>query len=258
MAEETEVVTPEPVEQEPVASEEAPPERPEFVPEKFWDADNNSANVEAMGQAYTELERFVGKKRDEIREDVINQYNQELNENRPESVDGYTIQFPDDHPLAEIQDQIDTEDDPLLTMWKETAYKAGLSNEEYMQGIETWIAASQAAVSDREDVSSDLGENGNARIEAVEMWAARNLEEAEYEALASAVTNTEAFLAIEKLMSSSKSKGNQGQYTEDSVTSRPTREELNQAMNDPRYWDPAKRDLTYVRQVENMTKRMTG
>lgn len=258
MAEEVEVEAPEPVAESSEPVEEAAPERPEYVPEKFWDADSQAPNVEAMGQAYTELERFVGKKRDEIREEVISQYNQELNESRPESADDYKIQFPDDHPLAEIQDQIDTEDDPLLTMWKETAYKAGLSNEEYVQGIETWIAASQAAVSDRDDVSADLGENGNARIEAVEMWAARNLEEAEYEALASSVTSTEAFLAIEKLMSGSKSKGNQGQYTEDSVTSRPSREELNQAMNDPRYWDPSKRDMTYVRQVENMTKRMSG
>lgn len=235
---------------------EAPAERPDYIPEKFWDADENTTNVEALARSYVELERFTGKKRDEIREEVINQYTAELNQYRPEAADKYIVEFAEDHPFHAIQDSIDPSD-PLITMWRETAYKAGLSNEEFTKGIETWVHASMGNRADREDVAADLGENGNARIEAVEMWAARNLEQAEYEALAATVTSAESFRALEKLMNSSRSTSRTA-YTEDSVIAKPSREELNSAMNDPRYWDPARRDPAYVRQIENMTRRMSS
>jgi|TARA_R110000744_G_scaffold71312_2_gene143631 hypothetical protein len=237
---------------------EQPADRPEYIPEKFWDPDDSSTNLEALGRSYTELESFVGKKRDEIREDVITQYQTELNENRPESSNDYVIQFPDDHALHPVQDQIDTENDPLLSMWRETAHRAGLSNDEFSKGIETWVAASTANVQSRDDVSESIGENGGARIEAVEMWAARNLGESEYEALTGMVTSSDSFLALEKLMNTGKSANGRTSYSHESVVTKPTRDELNSAMNDPRYWDPGRRDMTYVKQVENMSKRLAG
>ena len=35
-------------------------ERPDYYPEKFWDADQNEPNVEALALGSNELERFVG------------------------------------------------------------------------------------------------------------------------------------------------------------------------------------------------------
>lgn len=38
------------------------PQRPEYIPEKFWDAEKGAANVEAMAKAYAEAEKKISTK----------------------------------------------------------------------------------------------------------------------------------------------------------------------------------------------------
>ena len=229
--------------------------RPDYIPEKFWDADEEKPKVEELGRGYLELERFVGKKRDEIRDEVINQYEQELNVNRPEDADKYIASFSEESRFHEVQDKIDYAD-PLLSLWRETAYKAGLSQGEFSNGVEAYLHSSIPEV-DVEAEIAKLGENGQARMEAVEMWASKNLEQDEYEGLARLATSAENIVALEKLMKANNSTVRQT-FGEDAVSLKPDRTDLNTAMNDPRYWDPAKRDEGYVRKVENMAKRMAS
>ncbi len=231
-------------------------ERPEYIPEKFWDADENSTNVEALARGYSELERFVGKKRDEVREEVINQYQSELNENRPESPDKYVASFTDDSPFKEIEDQLDYENDPLIRMWSETAHKAGLSNEDFTLGVEAYLQSLSAGPDIEAEISS-LGENGKARVEAVDMWAQRNLDENQYQSLAQMTQTAGAIEALEALMNSTKS-AQTNAFNPEAVSSKPDREEIESMMNDPKYWDPARRDKSYVRQVENMVRRASA
>lgn len=229
--------------------------RPDYIPEKFWDADGEEPKVEELGRGYLELERYVGKKRDEIREEVVNQYNQELNVNRPEAADKYVASFSEESPFHKVQDDIDYED-PLIKLWQETSYKAGLSQNEFSTGVETYLTNSIPQVDQQAELAK-LGENGVARMEAVEMWASKNLEEHEYNAMAAMATSAESIMALEKLMKANNSTVRQT-FGEDTVSVKPDRTDLNTAMNDPRYWDPAKRDEGYVRKVENMAKRMVS
>ena len=41
-------------------------ERPEFIPEKFWDADRSEPNVEALGSSYKALESKLGQRTEEL------------------------------------------------------------------------------------------------------------------------------------------------------------------------------------------------
>lgn len=45
------------------AAGETPPSRPEFIPEKFWDATKNAPDTEKLGSAYISLEKQFSQKR---------------------------------------------------------------------------------------------------------------------------------------------------------------------------------------------------
>ena len=227
-------------------------ERPEYYPEKFWDPDQNEPNVEALAQGYNELERFVGKKTDDIREEVIRQQMEELNENRPEAPDKYLATFAEDSPFKELEDQL-SYDDPVLKMWADVSHKAGLNNEEFSEGIHNYLEAMSTGPDVAEEIGR-LGENGNARVEAVDMWVRKNLNDDMYEALSSQIRTAEAFQALETLMSNGKP-AQTNAYNAESVTAKPEKHDIRAAMDDPKYWDPARRDPAYVKQVENMVRR---
>tara|TARA_Y100000593_G_scaffold32373_1_gene63797 strand:- start:3861 stop:4628 length:768 start_codon:yes stop_codon:yes gene_type:complete len=229
--------------------------RPDYVPEKFWDADQGQVNVEALSQSYTNLEGLIGKKREEIKQEVANEYVAELDQDRPKGgPDKYVINFAEDSPLHELQDQIDYED-PLVKMWADTAYRAGLSNDEFSNGVEKFISG-MVPNTDIDAEIAALGENGKARVEAVDLWANNNLEKSEYEALAQSVNTADGIRALEKLMKAGNSNA-RANFTDSNAAMKPSKEDLQTAMNDPRYWDPGRRDPAFVRQVENMTKRMS-
>ena len=68
---------------EPTTTE--PAERPDFIPEKFWDASTGEINIEEFGKSYSNLEKYVGGKKDELREVIINELSEEADSERPES-----------------------------------------------------------------------------------------------------------------------------------------------------------------------------
>ncbi|MDX6748790.1 hypothetical protein SH611_03115 [Geminicoccaceae bacterium 1502E] len=45
----------------PPAAEPAPPSRPDYLPEKFWDAASGTVRAEALARSYQELERKLGR-----------------------------------------------------------------------------------------------------------------------------------------------------------------------------------------------------
>lgn len=53
-------VTPEVTGAEAPAPADTTPQRPDFIPEKFWDAEKGEANIEAMAKAHAELESKFG------------------------------------------------------------------------------------------------------------------------------------------------------------------------------------------------------
>ena len=57
----------------PTTTEPAP--RPEYIPEKFWNTEKGELNVEEFGKSYTNLEKYVGGKKDELRDVIIDELN---------------------------------------------------------------------------------------------------------------------------------------------------------------------------------------
>ena len=43
-------------------------ERPEIIPEKFWNSESGEVNLEDMAKSYAHLEKFASGKRDEMKD----------------------------------------------------------------------------------------------------------------------------------------------------------------------------------------------
>ena len=67
---------------QPTTTEPAP--RPEHIPEKFWDATKGEVNMEEFGKSYTNLEKYVGGKKEELRDQIVDELQQEAIAERPE------------------------------------------------------------------------------------------------------------------------------------------------------------------------------
>ena len=200
--------------------------RPEYVPEKFWDAEKGEARLQTFGESYTQLEQKFHSKMDDLRTEV----KAESLANRPENASDYT--------LPELEGVEFQEGDPLLSFWREQAHGMGMDNDGFQAGIKSYVEAMQATAPNVDQELAKLGEDGQTRIDAINAWADAKLTEDTKNALNSLATTAEGVVAIEEMMSLSQASAN----TVDASQSTPvaeTLEELQALMNTEKYWGAA-------------------
>ena len=223
---ESQTSSPEPTIESVETQEQSIASRPEYVPEKFWDADKGEARLQTFGESYTQLEQKFHSKMDDLRAEV----KAESLANRPENASDYT--------LPELEGVEFQEGDPLLSFWREQAHGMGMDNDGFQAGIKSYVEAMQATAPNVDQELAKLGEDGQTRIDAINAWADAKLTEDTKNALNSLATTAEGVVAIEEMMSLSQTSAN----TVDASQSTPvaeTLEELQALMNDPRYWGAA-------------------
>ena len=200
--------------------------RPEYVPEKFWDAEKGEARLQTFGESYTQLEQKFHSKMDDLRAEV----KAESLANRPENASDYT--------LPELEGVEFHDGDPLLSFWREQAHGMGMDNDGFQAGIKSYVEAMQASAPNVDQELAKLGEDGQTRIDAINAWADAKLTEDTKNALNALATTAEGVVAIEEMMSLSQSSAN----TVDASQSTPvaeTLEELQALMNTEKYWGAA-------------------
>jgi len=214
--------------------------RPEWLPEKF-------NTPEDLVNSYTNLEGKLGKKDEDIRNAIIEELSQEAFANRPETAG--------DYQLPESIDEESATSNELLSWWAETAFENGYSQEQFEEGINMYVEALNADVPDYDAEVAKLGENADARQEAASLFANQFFEEQHLPAIERMCETADGIEALEYMMSAMKQAG-------PSMQSQPagtiTQDQLNQMMLDPRWHDPAKRDMSFVKEVEDGFKRLYG
>jgi hypothetical protein len=200
--------------------------RPEWLPEKF-------NTPEDLVNSYSSLESKLGKGQDELRESIMNEIESEAFANRPEKAGDYT--------LPEGMDELAT--DPNIEWWSNFAWENGFSQDEFNEGLSRMMPPQP----DLDAEIEKLGDNANARIEAVALWSQKNLP-AEFEQEVMRMGETaEGVQLLEHFMSALSGGGVSGDATTPTVLGK---QELESMMKDPRYWDNTRRDPAYVRQVD--------
>lgn len=222
-----------------VVAEDVQPERPEWLPEKY-------KSGEDLAKAYKELESKLGTREEEFREKFIEELNAEAYKDRPESAG--------DYQLPDFVDEGEAIDNDLVKWWAELSYENGFSQDEFSKGIEMVIGSMNADVPDMEVEIGKLGDNANARIEAAALFSNKFFPDEHMPAIERLTETADGVMALEFIMDQVKGASVNGEST---PVDQITEESLRSMMQDERYWNPARRDMDYVRQVDDGWQKFT-
>ena len=206
-------------------------ERPEWLPEKF-------NTPEDLVNSYSSLESKLGKSDEEIRSSLIEELEASANEGMPEKAGDYKIP----EKYTQEEDEINYD---FLEKYGEFAFKNGFNQEEFDENLEAII--SMVPAPDQEEEVKKLGENANARIEAVGLWAQKFFPENLGPEIMRIGQTGDGVILLETVMNAL----NETPISSDSVSpSRLTKDDLNTMMKDPRYWNPTQRDQAFIKEVD--------
>ena len=237
MSEETaneEAVTEEAPQQEEQASE-----RPEWLPEKFSDPAD-------LGKAYKSLESKLGEKEDDIRERLMSELSEQASEGVPSSVGEYE--------LPDYLDEEEAIESDTLKAWADHCFENGYTHDEFKKGIDMYMSAFPDDA-DLEAESERLGDNSESRIEAASLFANQFFPEEALPAIERMCESAEGIIALEAVMEAMKDPSVSDQTN---ISSNFNEVELQEMMKDERYWNPAKRDNNWVKQVDEGYKKLYG
>lgn len=213
------------------AEDEAPP-RPEWLPEKF-------KTPEALLESYTNLEKKQSQKEEDLKKSWEEELQQQAFANRPENAGDYELPETIDKELAE--------NNKLLDWWSKVSWDNGFSQQEFVDGIEIFRNEYYGEQTSAEDEIKKLGDNGQERVQAVELWANKFFPENIMPSIVRLAETSEGIEAMEHIMESLK--GTQSIASESS--NKLDEDMVIQMMKDERYHNPAKRDLNWVKQVDD-------
>ncbi len=225
------------------ANEEATPSsptRPEWLPEKF-------ENPEAFAKSYSELESKIGQREEDLRTSINQQIQDDFHKNRPASVGEYKIPETINEELAN--------DNPLFKWWADHAYEQGFNQEQFENGINQYAQFFDSMGPDLEAEKVKLGDNAEARIEAVSAWTNKTFTEGELSAVQQLGATAEGIAVLEKIMALQNASSFNSEGTQPASISQ---EDLDNMMRDPRYWKPGERDQNFVDKVTQGFNKLYG
>ncbi len=222
-----------------VEATEAPvTERPEWLPEKF-------NTPEDLASSYSSLEAKLGKGDEELRQQIYQELETSALENRPATVGDY--QIPE---TIEAETAIEN---PLFKWWADHSFENGYSQDEFEDGIGRYAEFIASTQPNLEAERSNLGDNADARIEAVDLWANKFFPEEMSDAVLEIGQTSKGIEALEFIMSKV---GSASVSADSTPLSSNNQDQLATMMNDERYWNPAKRDAGYVKKVQEGFSRL--
>lgn len=214
-------------------------DRPEWLPEKF----NDPAD---LGKAYKALESKLGEKENDVRDRLMDELNQQASEGVPASSGEYE--------LPDFVDETEALESDMLKEWADHCHSNGYTHEEFQKGIEMYMNG----MGDEPDMDAEaarLGDNSDARIEAASLFANKFFPEEAMPAIERMCESADGIIALESVMNAIKEPTLADQT---GISSNFNEVELTEMMRDERYWSPAKRDMNFVKQVDEGFKKLYG
>ena len=254
MSEEQAPVTEEVTQEQPVqedVSRETLPERPEEVPEKFWNAETGEKRIEDLVKSYNHVEKLSTGKKEELREEVLKDLQNEAIQDLPESAEAYTLP-----KLVEGITEEMVEQNPLTGWWRNKCHDMGLDQEQFEDGINQYVDLMLGNQPNLEDEVKKLGENANARLDAVSGFTNSNFTPEENEIISTTLgTNAVGIGILEKIINLTKSR-----VSNADAVAQPQREltvaDVKAMMNDKRYYDSRYREPDFVKKVDEAWSRL--
>ena len=226
------------------ATEQAAPERPEWLPEKFWK--DGQPNVENLAKSYSELEKNRVSP-DKLKEE----WEAERLKSRPEDPKGYAL------PKDERFDQEQLAASPVVEVFRNAAHAAGMGQEQFEAALTQYADVYQERIQQQMAAETEkLGETAKQRIEAVGQWAQAAFKDEEYDAIAQIATTAAGVKVLEKFMKTMRESGMEMNTDGDTFSGQDTEADILKLMDTPAYYDPARRDPKVMARVEAYFKKV--
>jgi hypothetical protein len=214
------------------SAETAARQRPEDIPEKFWDGERGEIRTEALLKSYTELERKMGSM---------------ASLDIPPSPEDYAIKI--DDPLL----QSDLDINGRLHAAGFTRQQAQLVYELAAERLTPMIAEVASVFEAENQIRRLVDHFGSAEkwrqaAQQITAWGKSSLPGQVFKALA---TTSEGVLAMHRMMSESEPSLVRGGSTANAV---PTEVELKEWMRDPRYWRD--QDSAFIEKVREGFRKL--
>jgi len=226
-------------------------ERPEYIPEKFWNKETSEPILDEMGKSYSNLEKFVGGKKEEMKKTVQDELQIEAQAHRPPSIDKYELPK---LPEGITEDMVRA--NPMTEWWRNKCWEQAGNQEVFEEGINKYVDMYLGSQVNVNEEKKKLGENADARIDAVNSWASTFFNQEQFEKISGSLgQSADGIEALEKVIDATKqnlSRANQ--------VSRPERlltiSDVKEKMRDKRYYDSRDRDPAYVKEVDEAFNRL--
>lgn len=221
--------------------------KPDYVQDKFWNAETKEVNLENLASSYNALESKLGSRTEDLSKQIRTDLENERLSNVPES---YQLNVPqlDESVNIDINNEM-----PIVQWWNQTAKDAGLTQEQYDSGVKAFVDNAVANLPNPELEVQKLGDTGKQRIEAAELWSKKHLSPDAFNAIAGFAATAEGVKAIEEIMKLSKDVSMPNTTTQVDVSA--DMDDLKSMLNDPRYYDPARREPGYVKRVSELFEK---
>ena len=221
--------------------------KPDYIQDKFWDADTKEVNIENLASSYNSLESKLGSRTEDLSKQIRTDLENERLSKVPES---YKLNVPE---MDENTKVTISEDMPIVQWWGKTAKDAGLSQEQYDAGVNAFIQNATANLPNPDLEKQKLGDAGKERVEAANMWSKKHLSPDAYNAISSFASTADGVKALEEVMKLTKDSSMPTAPTQVDVAA--SMDDLKSMLNDPRYYDSARRDPAYVRRVTELYEK---
>ncbi|MBH48843.1 MAG: hypothetical protein CME71_11810 [Halobacteriovorax sp.] len=229
--------------------------QPEYMPDKFWNAETQTPNVEQMAKSYSELETAHTTKTEALRTDIERKFHEGRLSQRPEAASDYKAQPPDGFLPSDTTFNAD-EGNPMLKFWRETAYNLGLSQPQFESGIAAFIDNVMHDAPNPDQAMASLGENGKDRFDSVQTWLQGQLGEDALQHFGPVLGSGEGVQYLEKVIAMTKDYQQGGGQAPTGAKGKHTKESLEALMKTPGYADPHKRDPRVVQEVQDGWKAL--
>jgi len=190
------------------------PARPEYIPEKFWDAATGQPRTEDLAKSFSHLEKKLGEGK--------TAYDAERLKNRPADAAGYSLKLDpaklpqglvilDKAPGDDFQPEAGKsyfvlKDDDMMKFWRQHCFDNGIGQDGFQAGLVQFAKMMGAATptpeqlaASRKETYDKLGEHGEARAQHV--WGRiQHLLGDRATALDDLVDSAEAIEALELLL----------------------------------------------------------
>lgn len=222
-------------------------DRPDWLPSKF-------DRPEELANSYSELERAFYSRKEDLRNQIVAELNEQATSEAPISPADYEINI--DAPEG-MEYQV-SDDDPLLNWFRSTAHSYGLSQDEFNGLMNEYVQMDATRGPDWNVEAEQLGEYAEKRLERVDGWATANLSEKAYNVFANVPASAGMVELFEELMELN----GQPQFnmvSESEFQEQLSIDDLRAMQQDPKYWkekDPA--FINRVRQGFEQYSRRNG